>query len=204
MRFGLFPAAVLMLLVSSPALAQGHVFGTVKDGDGRPIKGATISAESPSVAPSSVTATSDAKGQFSFLGLRGGLWTFTVQAPGYEGVVTQFATKTLGSNGPVQAVLLKRPDAPAGPLTSVDVPALQKRLDESAALDAAGKVDDSIKAYRAIADDVPTLTMVHLALGLLYERSNDATSATAEYNAVLKTDPDNAKARAGLDRVAPK
>jgi len=46
--------------------------------------------------------------------------------------------------------------------------------------------------------------MVHLALGLLYERSNDATSATAEYNAVLKTDPDNAKARAGLDRVAPK
>jgi hypothetical protein len=204
MRFGLFPAVVLMLLVSSPALAQGHVFGTVKDGDGHPIKGATISAENPSVSPSSATATSDAKGQFSFLGLRSGLWTFTVQAPGYEGVVTQFVTKTIGSNGPVQAVLLKRPEAPAGPLTSVDVPALQRRLDDSAALEASGKLDEAIKEYRAIAADVPTLTMVHLALGMLYERSNDPISAAVEYNAVLQTDPDNAKARAGLDRVAPK
>ena len=35
------------LVASSPALAQGHVFGTVKAADGHPIKGATVTAENP-------------------------------------------------------------------------------------------------------------------------------------------------------------
>ena len=40
-----------MLGISSAAHAQGHVFGTVKDPDDRPIKGATITAENPNAAP---------------------------------------------------------------------------------------------------------------------------------------------------------
>src|SRR6476659_4383607 len=76
MRFSrltpVFLGAALALVASSPALAQGHVFGTVKAADGHLINGATVTAENPNASPSSVTATTDAKGQFSFLGLRGG------------------------------------------------------------------------------------------------------------------------------------
>jgi hypothetical protein len=198
----LAPTLALSLLVTTPAFAQGRVTGTVKDADDHPIKGATITAENPNAAPSSFTATSDAKGRFGFLGLRGGLWTFTVRAPGYEAARTQSSTRTSGVNTPVQIVLQSLPQvAPSGPLATVDVAALQRRLDEAAALEAAGNVDQAIQIYRDIATDLPALTTVHLQLGLLYERKQDVTAATSEYQAVLKTDPGNTKARAALDRL---
>jgi Carboxypeptidase regulatory-like domain len=194
-------ALALSLLVTTPALAQGRVTGTVKDADDHPIKGATITAENPNAAPSSFTATSDAKGRFGFLGLRSGLWTFTVRAPGYEAARTQSSTRMNGVNAPVQIVLQQLPQvAPPGPLATVDVAALQRRLDEAAALETAGNVDQAIQIYRDIATDLPALTTVHLQLGLLYERKQDVTAATSEYQAVLKTDPGNTKARAALDR----
>ena len=173
--------------------------------DGHPIKGATITAENPNASPSSATATTDAKGQFSFLGLRGGVWIFVVQAPGFEAGAVKSTTKTFGTNEAVPIVLQpQREISPPGPLTSLDVPALQRRLDDAAALEADGKVDEAIRMYRAIAADVPSLTMVHLELGILYERTSDDAAAATEYNTVLKTDPENPKARAGLERVGRK
>ena len=68
---------VFLLLVSTVASAQGRVTGVVKDGDGHPIKGATIRAENPNFT--TVTVTSDAKGRYAFLGLRGGAWTLVVK-----------------------------------------------------------------------------------------------------------------------------
>ncbi len=102
-------ALVFVLFVSAAASAQGLVTGVVKDTNQRPIKGATITAESSNSR--SVTVTSDAKGRYAFLGLRGGAWT-------------------------------------------------------------------------------------------LFERKRDTAAAVAEYQALLKVDPANAKARAALDRLA--
>jgi tetratricopeptide (TPR) repeat protein len=195
----------LTLLVSAPAAAQGHVFGTVKDPDDHPIKGATITAENPNAAPSYATSISDSKGRFAFLGLRGGLWTFTIQAPGFEGVRTVFTTRTLGVNPALDVVLKPAPEPiPAGPIASLDVAALRRRLDEAAGLESAGRLDQAIKSYREIAADLPVLTTIHLQLGLLFERTHDTDSAAAEYRIVLKSEPDNAKALAGLDRLAGK
>ena len=198
-----FVAAALTLLVSTPAFAQGRVSGTVKDSEDRPIKGATIVAENPNAAPSTFTGTTDAKGRFAFLGLRAGRWTFTVQAPGFEPARIQAVTRTLGPNAPLQIVLRAVPDLPPpGPAATIDVPALQNRLDEAAALETAGKLDEAIQRYRDMAAQMPALTSLHLQLGLLYERKHDTASAAAEYQTVLKTDPGNVKARAALDRLA--
>jgi predicted TPR repeat methyltransferase len=49
---------------------------------------------------------------------------------------------------------------------------------------------------------VPALTTVHLQLGALLEKRGDTPAAIAEYQAMLKADPANAKARAALDRLA--
>ena len=193
---------LLVLGVSSAAHAQGHVFGTVKDPDDRPIKGATITAENPNAAPSSATSTTDAKGRFAFLGLRGGLWTMTVKAPGFETLKTETTTRSLGPNAPLQVTLVPQLEIlPLSPVASLDVVSLRRRLDEASALESAGKLDDAIKSYRAIAVDLPALTAVHLELGILYERTHDVAAAAAEYRLVLKTDPENAKALAALDRL---
>jgi hypothetical protein len=61
------------IALSTPALAQGHVTGTIRDNNGKPLKGATITAQNPDAAPSTFTGTSDGKGRFSLLGLRGGV-----------------------------------------------------------------------------------------------------------------------------------
>jgi len=193
----------LAFLIAAPAAAQGRVAGTVRDAEDHPIKGATITAENPNAAPSTFVATSDSKGRFGFLGLRSGQWALTAEAPGYETARVRVVARMLTPSLPVQFVLTRvRQIAPPGPLAAVDVGALQKRLDEAEALDAAGKLDEAIERYKDIVSHLPALTSVHLQLGSLYERKHDTASASAEYQSVLKTDPGNAKARAALDRLA--
>jgi lipopolysaccharide biosynthesis regulator YciM len=63
-------------------------------------------------------------------------------------------------------------------------------------------MDEAVAAYRQVLDRVPALTSVHLQLGALFERRHDTASAIAEYQAMLKADPANVKARAALDRLA--
>ena len=190
------------LLLATQAIAQGRVAGSVKDADDRPIKGATITAENPNAAPSTIVATTDAKGRFAMLGLRGGQWIFSAQAPGFETVHVRTTTRTTGPNANVDLKLVPvKALAPAGPLASIDVPALQKKLDEAAALESGGKLDEAIDRYKEILSNLPALTTIHPQLGSLYERKHDAPAATAEYKAILETDPGNTKARAALDRL---
>ena len=94
------------------------------------------------------------------------------------------------------------PDAaPPGPMAGVDVKELQQQLAKASQLEDAGRLDEAIKAFREILDRVPALTTVHLQLAGLFEKRHDTTSAIAEYRAMLKADPANAKARAALDRL---
>lgn len=187
--------------MASTASAQGRVAGVVKDTDGHPIKGATIIAENPNYAPT--TVTSDAKGRYAFLGLRGGAWTFTVNAPGFQQARRESTTKTLGANASVNFQLSGATDSAAsGPLANVDARAFQQQLTAAADLEKAGKIDEAIAAYRDILTRVPALTSVHLQLGVLFERKKDNAAAVAEYTAALEADPANARARAALDRLA--
>lgn len=194
---------VLFLAASAPAFAQAHIVGTVKDTSDRPIKGATITAENPNAAPSTYTTTTDRKGRFAFLAMRSGEWTFTIRAPGFE-TERRAAAGAVGLNPAIEIVLkaaeLERRVVSA--LAGVDLPDLQRRLDEAAALADTGKIDEAIERYKEIGARTPALSSVHLQLAWLYERKSDAQAAAAEYQAVLETDPDNAKAKAGIERVS--
>ena len=190
-----------VLFVSAPAFAQGRVTGTVKDADGHAVKGATITADNPNLP--SVTVTSDAKGRYSFLGLRGGTWTFTAHAPGFFPAKRQSTTRTMGTNANVDFELLPLTDTSGpGPMATLNTAALQQQLTAAAQLEQEDKIDEAIGAYKEVLTKAPALTTVHLQLGVLYERKHDKASAVAEYEAALKADPANAKARAALDRLA--
>lgn len=197
-----FAAALAFLLfVPAAASAQGRLTGIVKDADGHVIKGAAVTAESPNYA--ATTVTSDAKGRYSFLGLRGGTWTLTVKAPGFQPARRTSTTRTLGVNAQVDFELEAiKEAAPLGPLANLDTQELQQQLAAAADLDKAGKLDDAIARYREILTRVPALTSVHLQLGALFERKAETAAAVAEYEAALKADPASVKARAALDRLA--
>jgi tetratricopeptide (TPR) repeat protein len=196
-----FAAALMFLLVLPPAVsAQGRVTGVVKDAEGHPIKGASITAENSNW--SATTVTTDVKGRYSFLGLRGGTWTLTVKAPGFQTARKQSTTRTQGVNAQVDFQLEALGEtAPLGPLANLDTQELQQQLTAAAELDKAGHLDAAIARYREILTRVPALTSVHLPLGALLERKGDTTAAVAEYEAALKADPASVKARAALDRL---
>jgi len=155
--------ALLAILALAPATAaaQGHVAGTIRNASGRPVKGATVAAENPNYSSTALTATSDDKGRYSFLGLKIGTWTFTVQAPGFLPQMRQVITRAAGTKESIDFQLLPMPDATlAGPMAGVDVKALQQRLAEASQLEASGRVDAAIAAYRDVITRVPALTTV--------------------------------------------
>ena len=79
-------AACFAVLALAPASAAqplvGRLTGTVKNLAGQPIKAATIRAVNPSTIPNEFTATSDDKGEWGILGMRGGLWEVTASFAG--------------------------------------------------------------------------------------------------------------------------
>lgn len=195
-------AAIIVLLAAVSALAQtGRVGGMVKDDAGQPIKGATITAENPSASPSSFTATTDDKGRFSIIGLRGGSWTFTAQAPGFAPEQGKINVQTIGAPNPPLAFTLKKgaggPGA-GGALGGAAAKDLQAELAAADALFNAQKWDESVAAYRAIMTKAPSLSVINLQIAAAYRNKKDYDAALGAYNDLLKADPNNDKAKIGI------
>jgi len=187
----------------SEARAQiGRVAGTVVGEDGRPLKGATITAENPEQAPNTFTSTSDGKGRFSILGLRRGLWVFTIQAPGLEKASTRLEVVTTKPNPPLNVQLLKgQAPAPPGALAGLDARDIQQRIDRAAAFAAAGDHGGALTAYRELLTRAPALTALHLEIGAMHERMNDPAAALAAYKRLAEIEPSNGRARAAIERL---
>jgi tetratricopeptide (TPR) repeat protein len=178
-----------------------RIGGTVKDANGRPVRGALITAENPDQAPARMTVTSNDKGQFAFLGIRRGLWTMTVEAPGYE---TQRVSQPVASGSRQEAIevrLTKSSTPVALPLDGIKGDDLQQRMDRAEALAANGDFDGAVAAWRDLLSRVPALTSIYLRIGALYERKPDLNRAIEAYQQLLQLEPANEKARAALARL---
>jgi tetratricopeptide (TPR) repeat protein len=198
---------VALWLAMAPAAAQsvGRLTGTVRDEAGEPIKGATITAENPEMAPRQFTTATDHRGRFSILGLRRASWKLTIQAPGYDPVSFSVPVQILRPNPPIDVTLI-RSLAPAVPLALGDVDAarLQQELDDAAALARADRIAEAIAAYERILRKVPALTSIYLQLGLLHERNQNRAAAIEAYRSLLAADPQNPRARDALARLEAK
>jgi hypothetical protein len=193
----------ILLVLAAPASAQiGRVAGTVTDESGRPIKGATVTAENPEHTPSTLTSSTDGKGRFSILGLRRGTWTFTIKAPGFETAQAEMPVVTVRPNPPLDARLVKGlAPAPPSALAGMDPKEVQRRIDLADRMAAAGDLDGAVAACRELVSRVPALTSVYLQIGRLLERKGDTAAAEAAYERLLKLEPGNESARAALEKV---
>ena len=194
-------AAAIVVLASVDASAQViRVSGTVKDDGGRPVRGAAITADNPDQAPSRLTATSNAKGEFGFMGIRRGAWTIAVEAPGFERL--QFRhTVTSGRQQPIDVRLAHTATPAALPLDSVKASDIQQRIAKAESLATSGDIDGAIAAWNDVLAKVPALTSVHLQIGALYERKPDPARALASYRKLLELEPSNAKALEAVARL---
>jgi hypothetical protein len=76
--------ATLTLALAAAASAQtaGRIIGTIKDPDGKAIKGATVRATNEAVN-ARITSTTDDKGRFAMIGVRSGRWIIVAEAPNF-------------------------------------------------------------------------------------------------------------------------
>ena len=195
--------ALTIVLSATSARAQvGRVAGTVSDEEGRPVRGATITAFNREAAPSTFTSSSDAKGRFSLLGMRRGAWIFTVQAPGFETATARLDIVTTRPNPPLNVQMIRAATpAPPGPLSGIDAREIQRRIDTAESLATSGRHDDALAAYRELLGRVPALTSIYLRIGELHERLNDNGAALVAYKRLAEIEPGNARAKAALERL---
>ena len=191
-------AMVAAFVVSAlPATAQtGRIGGTIKDGQGQPIKGATVLAENPSASPSSFTATTDDKGRYSIIGLKSGGWKITASAPGFMPSSGQVPIRTIGAPmPPVDFILAPGAAGPTGALAGVNTKDLQIELQKAEDLINSQQYDAAIAAYQAIMAKTPALTMVNMQVARAQRMKKDYNGALASYKALLAAEPNNDRAK---------
>jgi hypothetical protein len=187
-------AVCLSAAVAGVAVAQqtGRLTGSVKDMGGRAIKGATVTARNPTVAPGEFNVTSDARGNWGMLGLSAGAWEVTANAPGFESSTISMRVSVLRTNPDLQFVLVGT--RPKGALAGIDTAALQNDLSDAEKLMAAGQYDEALTTYRALLAKIPSLTTLNLAIGRALRMKKDYDGALAVYGDLLKADPASQKA----------
>jgi Tfp pilus assembly protein PilF len=203
MRFGTWPARLslgilLAMLLADRTSAQTRVVGTVSDDAGKPVRAATVTAQHPDTGQT-FTATTDAKGKFTVLGLRPGRWRFIAEAPGHmiTGTETTVSAR-MNSENAALTFTLRRTGALAGALGSVLAKDLQTDLTNADALFAQQKWDEAIKAYREILAKAPPLSALNLQIAAALRGKADYDGAIAVYSGLLKTDPTQQRAQVGI------
>ena len=76
--------AVTALIGASPAFAQATISGTVKDTSGAVLPGVTVEASSPALIEKVRAVTTDARGQYTIVDLRPGIYAVVFTLPGFN------------------------------------------------------------------------------------------------------------------------
>ena len=128
---------------------------------------------------------------------------FTIQSPGFEKATTRLDVFTTRPNPPLNVQLARATTAVApGPLAGIDAKGIQRQIDGAESLAASGEYAAAIAAYRALLAQVPALTSIHLQIGALHERLRDTPAALDAYRRLAALEPDNAAARAAIERLS--
>lgn len=196
---------VSALWLAVPASAQtARATGTVRDIDGKPIKGATIRAANPDLQPRVGITTSDSKGRWAMIGLRIGVFTFVVDAPGFVAIQAEAMVRT-AATPPLDFVLTPEPGLTPGALPSN----IQAQIAAANMLREQGRIDQAITTYEQIRAKHASLTTLNLVIAATYRRKAALESdpvarraaldrAIESYNEMLKVEPDNEHAKTEL------
>lgn len=189
------PAALALplLLIATFAAAQmgtGRVSGTVKDQEGNPIAGATVTAQTGD-SGRVLEATSDDNGRWAILGFRSRTYDFAVQATGYMPYNYQAPMKQAGKNPDMDLILeqaqMGRSAGTGGGL-----------LAEAQELHQAGRFDEALAKYDEVLMADPTVYQVNLNRGSVLRELGRADEAKDAYRMVLDMEADHAGALVGL------
>jgi tetratricopeptide (TPR) repeat protein len=205
-RFSLIVAALAALCVAAPAFAQGaRAAGTVRDTNGKPIKGATVRATNRDASPPEFASTTDDKGRWAMIGLRSGQWGFVAEAPGFSPVQTT-AQVRVAASPPMAFTLARDP----GPIPGALDRNILQQVTAANSLRDRGQYEQALNAYQQIRDQNPKLTSLNLIVASVYRKQasteTDPTArrallerAMATYNQLLSDEASGERAQSELE-----
>jgi hypothetical protein len=205
-RLSLMLTVLAALAIATSASAQtARAMGSVRDTDGKPIKGATIRATNPDAYPPQVVSTSDDRGRWAMIGMRIGTYSFVVEAPGFLPVTASAGVRTAAS-APLAFTMARDP----GPIPGALPSNIQAQVAAATMLRDQGRLDQALTAYQEIRAKNPKLTAVNMVIGNIYrERAAQESNLTTRrelleraiesYRAVVDADTENERARRQLE-----
>ena len=188
--------ALGLLFVAQTAMAQmgtGRVSGTVKDQEGNPIEGATVTANAGD-SGRLLEAIADARGRWAILGFRSRAYDFSVQAPGFMPYNYQVPMKQAGKNPDMDLVLeraqMGRSAGTGGGLIA-----------EAQELHQAGRYDEALAMYdvaqisfQKVLSTDPTVYQINLNRAAVLRELGRPDEAKTAYQLVLDQDAQNGTA----------
>ena len=189
--------ALGLLFVAQTAMAQmgtGRVSGTVKDQDGTPIEGATVTAQAGD-SGRVLEATTDDRGRWAILGFRSRAYDFSVQAPGFMPYNYQAPMRQAGKN-PDMDLVLERAQMGRSAGTGGGL------LAEAQELHQAGRYDEALAMYDEVLNADPTVYQINLNRAAVLRELGRPDDAKAAYQIVLDQEPGNAAALVSLGEMS--
>lgn len=192
---------VAVLIVSAPTFAQSIVFGSVTDGQGQPIEGATVAITHLTLAVVTEIIT-DESGEYFQVGLSSGAYEVTATKDALSQTYPTNVRQDTRSE--VNFILSAATAAGFATADEAEAAALEKMrgmVEEAVDAMNAGQDDEAIKLFNQIVFEAPTCTECFVSLGAAYARQQQYTEAETAYQRAIELRPDSSDAVAGLVNV---
>lgn len=184
--FVLFILALAVACASAQSYrGQGRMIGVVLDQDGKPIEGVKVKLFSAKGA-SGFELTTDAKGEWKAMYVRGGAWNIDFEKSGYAPKKISTTIEESFKNPAVETRLQKV----EGLVVSDELKAALKQGNELAAQK---KYDEAIAAFEALVAKNPGAYIINKNIGNAYFELQKYDQAEAYYRKVLDKEPANAE-----------
>jgi Tfp pilus assembly protein PilF len=181
--FGLLIFMTPGILLAQEGRGIGRLGGVVLDLDGKPIEGAKVTLVFSPNENMKLEATTNKKGEWSFIGLGTGNWNLTVVAKGYLPTEKTVYVSQLSVNPKVTVRLQKGVPEGGG---FIEDEASFSFLDKGNQLLNEGKYAEAISAYEQFLAKNPQAYQVKISLADCYRGQKDYERAIAIYNEVLE------------------
>ncbi len=188
---------VLLLLGATLPLAaqdwkgKGRLEGRVTDQNGKPIVGAVVKVRVPGRPNDGADTKTDAKGRWTVMGIRGGDWKITIEAPGFVSGETTFPVSEVTRANPLEYKMAPVVVAASEPEKTGLPPEVVEALKAGNDALEQKKWSEARAAFEKVLPAAPDSTALLIALARSYSGEGNTEKAIEMLKKVTEKDPNN-------------
>jgi thioredoxin-like negative regulator of GroEL len=182
---------ICALVFSQDWTGQGRQIGYVYDEDGNPLEGVKVKLLFIQTQ-SGFELTTDDKGKWVAIGIKGGMWYIDFEMPGYMTKKISWDILDFRQTNPPLEVTLEKVEG----LVLTDE--LKEDFQKGSMLYEEGKYEEAIGIFTAIIEEFRDAYIVNLNIGNCYFQMENYDEAEKFYRMVIEREPDNIGALMGI------